>query len=51
MSFIRYKKNIKVLHIGTQRNKISFFFPTEYGRKFSVRLTINGNSYDWGGAS
>lgn len=45
MNLIRYKKINKTLHIGTQRNKISFFFPTEYGRKFSVRLTIDGNSY------
>lgn len=51
MGFVRYKKNNKTLHIGSQSTKLSIFFPTEYGRKFSVRLTINGNSYDWGGTS
>ena len=45
MKFIRYKKINKTLHIGSQSTKISIFFPTEYGRKFSVRLTIRGNPY------
>ena len=48
MSLIRYKKKNKALHIGTEYNKISCFFPTEWGRKFSVRFTINGNSWSYG---
>ena len=45
MGFIRYKAINKTLHIGSQSTKLSIFFPTEYGRKFSMRLTIRGNPY------